>query len=148
MNQDAERYTQLLEKLKTRGHRITPQRAAILRLFIESREHPSVEQVYEQVRAAFPMTSLATVYKTVALLKEEGEILELGFANDSSRYDGGKPYPHPHLVCVSCRRIVDTEIELFDALPRQLSEKYGFRIVNQRVDFFGICPECQGIESV
>lgn len=148
MEQAGERYTNLLEKLKTRGHRITPQRAAILRLFIESSDHPSVEQVYEQVRAAFPMTSLATVYKTVALLKEEGEILELGFANDSSRYDGNKPYPHPHLVCVRCGRIIDTEIELFNALPRELSDKYGYRIVNQRVDFFGICPECQGIEKV
>jgi Fur family transcriptional regulator, peroxide stress response regulator len=137
------RYTTLMDKLKQHGHRITPQRAAILKIFIESQEHPSVEQVYEQIKADFPMTSLATIYKTVTLLKEEKEILELGFANESSRYDGHKPYPHPHLMCIRCQRIIDPEIELFNELPQELAQKYGYQIVNQRVDFFGICPECQ-----
>jgi Fur family transcriptional regulator, peroxide stress response regulator len=148
MEQAAQRFTNLIEKLKARGHRITPQRAAILRLFLESPDHPSVEQVYAQVREAFPMTSLATVYKTVTLLKEEGELLELGFANQSSRYDGNKPYPHPHLVCVRCGRIIDTELELFASLPVELGQKYGYRMLSQRVDFFGVCPECQGRETV
>ena len=48
------------------------------------------------------MTSLATAYKTVTLLKEIGEVLELGFGNDSNRHDGNKPYPHPHLICTKC----------------------------------------------
>ncbi|MGD0006541.1 MAG: transcriptional repressor [Anaerolineaceae bacterium] len=143
MTSPGTRYTALVDKLKQHGHRITPQRAAILKVFTESQDHPSVEQVYEQIKADFPMTSLATIYKTVTLLKEEKEILELGFANESSRYDGNKPYPHPHLICVRCHRIIDPEIELFNELPQELAQKYGYQIVNQRVDFFGICPECQ-----
>ena len=66
--------------------------------------HPSVEQVYESLKADFPTTSLATVYKTVTLLKEMGEILELAFGNDGSRYDGNKAYPHPHLSASSARK--------------------------------------------
>jgi Fur family transcriptional regulator, peroxide stress response regulator len=143
MKEPGTRYPALMEKLKQHGHRITPQRAAILRILVESQAHPSVEQVYEQVKISFPMTSLATVYKTVTLLKEEGEILELGFANDSSRYDGYTPYPHPHLICVGCGRIIDPAIEHFNDVPQELAHKYGYRIVNQRVDFFGICPRCQ-----
>ena len=140
-------YTALVDKLRQRGYRITPQRAAILKIFTESQAHPSVEQVYEQIKTDFPMTSLATIYKTVTLLKEEKEILELGFANESSRYDGNKPYPHPHLICIRCQRITDPEIELFNNLPQELAHKYGYQIVNQRLDFFGICPECQRNEK-
>jgi Fur family peroxide stress response transcriptional regulator len=88
------------------------------------------------------------VYKTVTMLKAEQEVLELGFANQGSRYDGYKPYPHPHLICVRCGRIIDPEIEHFSELPGELAQKYGYQIVNQRVDFFGICPQCQQDEKV
>jgi Fur family peroxide stress response transcriptional regulator len=133
----------LIEKLKKHGYRMTPQRMAILKVFTESTAHPTVEQVYDQVHPDFPMTSLATVYKTVSLLKEENEILELAFGNASSRYDGAKPYPHPHLICIQCQNMIDTEIQLFEEIPGELSQKYGFQIITQRVDFYGVCPECQ-----
>ena len=142
MQPSGTRFTTLVDKLKLRGYRITPQRAAILKIFTESQDHPSVEQVYAAVKVDFPMTSLATVYKTVYLLKEEGEILELGFANQSSRYDGNKPYPHPQLICVRCQRIIYPELNRLDGLSRELALKYGYQILNQRVDFFGVCPEC------
>ena len=133
----------LIEKLKKHGYRLTPQRMAVLKILTESKGHPTVEQVYEKVRVDFPMTSLATVYKTVTLLKEEGEILELGFAGGSSRYDAARPYPHPHLICVRCQKIIDPEIQMLEEIPQELSQKYGFEITNHRVDFFGVCPECR-----
>lgn len=141
------RLLELVQHLKENGNRLTPQRMAILALLAESRSHPSAEQIYEQVRAVFPMTSLATVYKTVALLKEAGEVLELAFAGSSSRYDGAAPQPHPHLICTQCQRIIDPEISGFDAVSDELAQKYGFQIVNHRVDFFGICPECQARQA-
>ena len=147
MQPSGTRFTQLVKKLRQRGYRITPQRAAILKVLTESPDHPSVEQVYAAVSPDFPMTSLATVYKTINMLKEEGEVLELGFANESSRYDGSKPYPHPHLICVRCQRIIDPEIDQFDGLSRELAQKYGYQILNQRVDFFGVCPVCQAREA-
>jgi Fur family peroxide stress response transcriptional regulator len=140
------RLNTLVATLRKRGCRITPQRMAILRILAENDGHPSVEQIYDRLHGEFPMTSLATVYKTVALLKEEGQILELGFASGSSRYDGRKPYPHPHLVCIHCQRILDPELGLLDDLSQELSQHYGYRIVSQRLDFFGICPQCQAVE--
>jgi Fur family peroxide stress response transcriptional regulator len=142
-----ERLENLIEKLRKHGYRLTPQRMAILKVLTESQDHPSVDQVYAQVRTDFPMTSLATVYKAVSLLKEEGEILELPFGNGSSRYDGAHPFPHPHLMCVKCQRIIDPDIQAFDQLPHDLAEKYGFEIVNHRLDFFGVCPQCQQAEK-
>ena len=67
------RLDNILAKLRVRGCRITPQRVAILKVFLGSKEHPGVEQVYAQVKTNFPTTSLATVYKTVHLIKEIGE---------------------------------------------------------------------------
>lgn len=89
----------MLSKLKDRNFRITPQRLAVLRVLAASEGHPTVETKYENVRDEFPTTSIATIYKTVALLKEINEVLELGFADGSNRYDGNKPYPHPHVIC-------------------------------------------------
>jgi Fur family transcriptional regulator, peroxide stress response regulator len=148
MDQNKDRYTALLEKLRKKGYRITPQRAAILKTFSESHDHLSVEQVYEHVKPAFPMTSLATVYKTVAMLKEEHEILELGFAGESSRYDVINPHPHPHLICIKCQRIIDPDIELFSNLSQEMTDRYGYQIINQRVDFYGFCPQCQQQKAV
>jgi Fur family peroxide stress response transcriptional regulator len=90
--------------------------------------------------------SLATVYKNIALLKEMGEALELGFADGGNRYDGNKPYPHPHLICLDCGAIADPEFDSFQELTRQLTEATGYRITNHRLDFFGLCPACQSKE--
>jgi Fur family peroxide stress response transcriptional regulator len=136
------RFETLVNKLKQRGYRLTPQRAAILRIFALSRDHPSIEQVYDQIKEQFPMMSLATVYKTVALLKNEGEILELGFANGSTRYDGNRPYPHPHLICVRCHCIIDPEGQNLDQLALELAKRYGYHLITHRLDLFGICPSC------
>ena len=70
----------------------------------------NLNQHIEKVKKVFPTTSLATVYKTVALLKELNEVLELGFPEGSNRYDGNKPYPHPHLICTKCNIFVCTRI--------------------------------------
>jgi len=137
------RVDELTTKLKEWGHRLTPQRMAVLKILAASEEHPSVEQIYQRVKAEFPMTSLATVYKTVTLLKEMGEVLELGFSDDSNRYDGTRPYPHPHLICTKCRSIVDPEVTTLSELPQEVAQSTGYRIVSQRLDFFGICPQCQ-----
>lgn len=137
------RFHSMLANLRTQGHRVTPQRLAVLRYLAESTEHPSVEDIYRAVKADFPTTSLATVYKTVALLKELGEAMELGFSDSGNRYDGLRPYPHPHLVCTRCRKIMDPDLEGIADLTAELARESGFRILTQRMDFFGICPDCQ-----
>jgi Fur family peroxide stress response transcriptional regulator len=137
------RLEMMVQKLREHDHRITPQRLAILRVLAASEGHPSVEQIYARVKIDFPTTSLATVYKNVSLMKSMGEVLELGFSDDSNRYDGNKPYPHPHLVCIRCKKILDPDLSILEDLTQELAQETGFRIFNHRLDFFGICPECQ-----
>lgn len=133
----------IVSKLKEKGHRITPQRLAILRMLTESNGHPSAEDIFQRVQVNFPTTSLATVYKTIAVMKELGEVLELEFSSDHNRYDGHKPYPHPHLICVRCKKIVDPELNTLEDMTQELVSDTGYKILGHRLDFYGICSECQ-----
>jgi Fur family peroxide stress response transcriptional regulator len=138
-----QRINQMLSKLKESDFRLTPQRLAILKILASSDEHPSVERIYEKVKSKFPTTSLATVYKTISLLKELNEVLELGFPDGSNRYDGNKPSPHPHVICIKCKKIVDPDLSGLADMTSELKKETGFKIINHRLDFFGICPSCQ-----
>jgi Fur family peroxide stress response transcriptional regulator len=138
-----ERFQQMLDKLKSHDCRITPQRLAVLRILAGSEQHPSAEDIYEEVRKEFPTTSLATIYKTIALLKGLNEVLELGFPDGSNRYDGSKPFPHPHVICTRCRKILDPELISLEELKDEIGKRTGFRIHYHRLDFFGLCRECQ-----
>ena len=137
------RLDELTAKLKDRGYRLTPQRVAVLKILAVSDGHPSVERIYDQIKADFPTTSLGTVYKTVSLLKELGEVLELGFADDSNRYDGNKPYPHPHLICVKCKNIIDPDISEAKLAAQNAAELIGYQVLSYRFDIYGVCPYCQ-----
>ena len=138
-----QRLNQMLSKLKEHDFRLTPQRLAVLKVLAVSEGHPTVERIYETVRAEFPTTSIATIYKTVNLLKQLNEVLELGFPDGSNRYDGNKPYPHPHVICTKCKKIIDPNLGSLKDLTKEVIKETGFQIQNHRVDFFGTCRECQ-----
>jgi len=137
------RLDELIARLKEQDYRITPQRLAVLKILLDSSGHPSAEHIYDRIKAEFPTTSLATVYKTIATLKEMGQVLELGFADGSNRYDGNRPRPHTHLICLRCGEIADAEIADLEILPEQVARRAGFRLVSHRFDIYGLCPRCQ-----
>jgi Fur family peroxide stress response transcriptional regulator len=136
------RIDQMVSKLRDRDFRITPQRLAVLKVLAASEGHPTVETIYEKVRTQFPTTSLATIYKTVSLLREINEVLELGFADGSNRYDGSRPFPHPHVICTKCKKIIDPDLSSLKDMTKEVAEETGFEILTHRLDFFGICREC------
>jgi Fur family peroxide stress response transcriptional regulator len=138
-----QRLDQMLSKLKNHDFRITPQRLAVLKVLAASEGHPSVERIYERVRAQFPTTSIATIYKTVTLLKRENEVLEISFPDGSNRYDGNKPYPHPHLICTRCKKIIDPDLKSLEDLAKEAAKETGFQIHSHRIDFFGLCSDCR-----
>jgi Fur family transcriptional regulator, peroxide stress response regulator len=136
------RFDIIIEKLKANGHKITPQRLAIVKILAKSEGHPSVENIHVRLKKDFPTTSLATVYKNILLIKSLGEVLELGFPDGSNRYDGNKPYPHPHVICIKCKKIVDPDLASLDEMKKQVALDTKFKILNHRLDFFGICSTC------
>ena len=137
------RFEHLIAILKERGYRITPQRVELIRLIAASEGHPSASQLYEQIAAQFPTMSLATVYKTLDLLKELDEVLEIGLRDDS-HYDGNKPYPHPHLICTKCQKITDGELDTaVTSMVHEVEKNFGFHVAKHQLDFYGLCLDCQ-----
>ena len=145
MNPQA-RYEELVNKLREHEYRLTPQRIALLRLLAASDGHPSASHLYDRIKDQFQTTSLGTIYKTLNLLKDLDEVLELGFSDDDNRYDGNKPYPHPHLICVRCRKIIDPEVSIDQDLVLQVAQQSGYQIISHRLDFYGVCRECREVE--
>jgi Fur family peroxide stress response transcriptional regulator len=142
----AERLDRVLARVREHGFRMTPQRVAVIRALVESTAHPSIEQVYLQLLPEYPMMSLATVYKTVALMQELEEVIELAADDGGIHWDGRRPDPHPHLVCTGCGQIVDVELERIDELVHKVLALSGFGIVTRRIDFWGVCARCQSRE--
>jgi Fur family transcriptional regulator, peroxide stress response regulator len=137
------RTEQLLASLRKKDYRMTPQRMALVRLIAESEDHPSAAQLYVQVKKHFPSMSLATVYKTLDLLKELGEVFEIG-CRDDNHYDGSRPAPHPHLICTNCQKIMDGEPDTsVRRLVAEMEKVSGFQITRHQLNFYGLCPECQ-----
>jgi Fur family transcriptional regulator, peroxide stress response regulator len=140
------RYEELITTLKERDYRLTPQRVELVRLIASSEGHPSARQLYLKVKNQFPTMSQATVYKTLALLKEMGQVQEIDLRDDS-HYDGNRPEPHPHLICIKCNKIVDGELNLENSAIKRLEKDSGFQIIRPQIAFYGLCSECRTSSS-
>jgi Fur family peroxide stress response transcriptional regulator len=136
------RFDELMAALKERGSRLTPQRVELVRLIAASDGHPSAAQLYARIKRRFPTLSQATVYKTLSLLKDMDQVLEIDLRGDS-RYDGHRPDPHAHLICIRCDRIMDGEAGLDPAAIRKQEQASGYKILRSQISFYGLCPECR-----
>jgi len=132
---------QLIAHLRSKGYKVTPQRLAICKLILSSKNHPSADQIYQSVRKTYPTISLATVYYTLDLLKDLGLLQELGFSNRSSRYDPNVS-PHVNIVCPKCGKIRDFETADVKKLWSQIVAEIGFTPLRQRLDIYGFCGKC------
>jgi Fur family peroxide stress response transcriptional regulator len=142
MSDPRDRFDELIAALKERNFRLTPQRVELVRLIAASEGHPSAGQLYARIKHQFPTMSHATVYKTLAMLKKMGQVLEIGLRDDS-HYDGNRPEPHPHLICSKCNRIVDGELNLDPAVIRKLEQASGYTHLRPQISFYGLCPDCK-----
>ncbi len=103
--------------------------------------HPSALDVYKAVSAEYPSISFATVYNTLQMLRDRGEIMELTIDPDKKRFDPN-PQPHHHLICLKCKTIVDIRSTLSFSIPEE--ERAGFEILWNHVDLYGLCGTCRG----
>lgn len=136
------RFNELIAALKSRHFRLTPQRLELVRLIAVSRGHPSANQLYAQISPLFPTMSLATVYKTLALLKEMNQVYEVDLHGDS-HYDGNRPQPHPHLICLHCQKIIDGDVSLDQESLRRLEQETGYTILRPQISLYGLCSDCK-----
>jgi Fur family ferric uptake transcriptional regulator len=132
--------------MRQRGYKLTPQRRAVLKIIIESRNHLTPEAIYKRVKEEYPGIGLTTIYRTLNILSDLGLICEVYTAGSCRSYLVRRPLEHHHhLVCSGCSRVVDfTDCDLADT-ERTLSEGTGFKIEEHLLEFVGICPDCQQI---
>jgi Fur family peroxide stress response transcriptional regulator len=120
---------------------VTPQRVAVFRALCARRDHPSPEDLHEALRRSMPTLSLATVYKTLHRLRDLGVVEEVGVVGDNRRRFDGRVDRHHHLVCTSCRRVLDYDDPRYDAVPPP-RRAGGFRPRAVAVQVFGTCADC------
>jgi Fur family transcriptional regulator, peroxide stress response regulator len=131
----------LCERLHKDGKKITPQRRLIYQALERRTNHPSAEDIYEEVRAIIPDISLATIYKTLRELVTMGELLEVTFQGDQLRFDTTVT-PHHHLVCLRCHTIENIMEQIAIPEPVTLKER-NFRLRQSEVIYWGLCSSCQ-----
>lgn len=138
------RIAELSERLAEAGHRSTPQRMAIVNALLRG-DHPNAEAIFACLHERFPMTSLATVYKTLHTLEQLGEVRELAVRSGCSHFDAMPPTAHSHVICSSCGKIEDIYFagDDVDALPERAAALSGFDVKPQGIEMYGLCPACR-----
>lgn len=122
--------------------RSTRQRRVILEELQKVTSHPTAMDLYEIARRRLPKLSLGTVYRNLELLARGGAIQKLELGNTESRFDGN-PAQHHHVRCIRCGRVSDVHELPADPPLANVKSLSGYEILGCRLEFSGICPECQ-----
>ena len=121
-----------------RGLRITEQRRVIAKVLSEATDHPDVEALHERASAIDPKISIATVYRTVRLFEEAGILDKHDFGDGRSRYEAAPEAHHDHLIDVETGKVIEFVDPELEALQRQIAEKLGYRLVDHRMELYGV----------
>ena len=121
-----------------KGLRITEQRRVIARVLSESEDHPDVEMLHERANKIDSGISIATVYRTVRLFEEAGILDRHDFGDGRARYEAAPEAHHDHLIDVETGKVVEFVDPELEALQKQIAEKLGYRLVDHRMELYGV----------
>jgi Fur family ferric uptake transcriptional regulator len=142
-HQGRENLSELTRQLRGRARKITAPRQAILEV-LRKREHPITSR---EILTALPEgeCDLATIYRSMHLLEEMGMVHRFDFGDGTARFElvARCDDHHHHLVCRSCAKVVEVTECFPAALEERIANAAGFKSVSHRLEFFGICPDCQ-----
>ena len=128
--------------LREKGFKVTPQRLAIYNMLAGTKSHPNAEMIFNGLQLMYPTMSLATVYKTMEILREIGLVQILNAGEDSFRYDADTRN-HPHVRCIACGQVEDVENIDSAGFVNQVSQGTKYNLTGQQFYFYGTCPDCQ-----
>ena len=124
--------------------KITKQRRVVLNVFLECKDHVSVEELYSIVSEQEPKIGLATIYRTLALLTKSGLALEMDFGDGQKRYESSfMSAHHDHMVCTECGKIIEFNHPLIEKYQEEIAIQNGFKITSHKLDLFGHCSDCK-----
>ena len=135
----------LQDALRATGKRLTPQRRLILQVLEESNGHLDADALYERVKARDPNVSLATVYRTLAVLREIGLVEEHRLGQDHGHYEAVRQEPHYHFTCLRCGKVIEFDTSLVAQVEQELCEQQGVRVTSTHLHVSGYCAQCRNI---
>ena len=127
-----------------KGLRITEQRKVIARVLSEAEDHPDVEALHERASAIDPGISIATVYRTVRLFEDAGILERHDFGDGRARYEAAAETHHDHLIDVETGKVIEFVDAELEALQKKIAEKLGFRLVDHRMELYGVSLDREG----
>ena len=129
------------DRCREHGLAFTHQRQVIYQAIVASRDHPTPDAIYDDVRKRIPSISLGTVYKNIKTFLDAGMLREVSLHHGSLRLEANLD-THHHLVCRICRSIVDLSED--DVEPARIRGKLprGFHVQRQSVEIIGVCASC------
>ena len=128
-----------IEKLCVdKGLRMTEQRRVIARVLSDAADHPDAEELYRRASALDPHISIATVYRTVKLFEDAAILERHDFRDGRSRYEETPESHHDHLIDVQSGSVIEFRNEEIERLQQAIAEKLGFRLVDHRLELFGV----------
>jgi Fur family ferric uptake transcriptional regulator len=132
----------LLERLRERGWRLTAQRRVVAEVLDGDHVHLTADEVHARAIERLPEISRATVYNTLGEMVTIGEVIEVATDGRAKRYDPNAHHPHQHLVCSNCGTVRDVHPrgDPLAALPS--GERFGFAVSTVEVTYRGLCPDC------
>ncbi|MDG2003667.1 MAG: Fur family transcriptional regulator [Novosphingobium sp.] len=129
-----------------RGLRITEQRRVIARVLSESVDHPDVERLHQRASEIDPRISIATVYRTVRLFEEAGILDRHDFGDGRARYEAAPEAHHDHMIDVETGKVIEFVDPELEVLQRQIAEKLGFRLVDHRMELYGVRSDRKDVD--
>lgn len=116
---------------------MTGQRRVVARVLSESNDHPDVEELYRRAAAIDSRISIATVYRTVRLLEENGIIERRDFGGGRARYEPTEHGHHFHLIDVETGKVIEFQDPEYEQLMQTMAGRLGFDLVSLRLELFG-----------
>lgn len=133
----------IIAELRQRGFRITPQREMIILAIAHSPQHITAEEISDKLQEHTQAINIATVYRTLDLLWQEGFACRNDLSEGKVVYTTFLHGPHIHLVCRKCNQIIDADIKMLNSLGQDLYQEYQFQPDLDHFSIFGICDECK-----
>ncbi|MDH6575572.1 Fur family transcriptional regulator [Kitasatospora sp. MAP5-34] len=133
----------LLERLRGRGWRLTSQRRVVAEVLDGEHVHLTADEVHARAVDRLPEISRATVYNTLGEMVTLGEVLEVSTDGRAKRYDPNAHHAHQHLICSGCGAIRDVHPQGDPIAALPANERFGFVISGAEVTYRGLCPNCR-----
>lgn len=131
-----DRTARLSHALRDAGVRITRQREALLQVLAEAADHPDAAELHRRALVRDGTLSLATVYRTLAVLEREGMVHRHAFEQGGARYEVADPAHHDHIVDIETGHIIEFRNERIEELQREIALAMGYEIVHHRLELY------------